>query len=398
MKYSFNKFIKYTTTKFNITVVLFLLIGFALISSNDGPDKEFKLNLRYTLNYQEDTWQNNRTGLLWTLSYLGAELPKNSLDSSIVWIDKQTFSLNFSALGFDKRALQALQIITDSLKTTGLYKKQNAVDLGHFITITLGSSWHYYSITDAPATLAEFLAKKETKQIVCFPLTLSAISNHHRILKINTNDMLAHTFFMAEEGEGDVTMGTFIPKETEVIDIMKNGQLRVMIYDANGDLIAAASKLYSNAGKPAKCIWCHEIRIPKLLTKPDSIFGFIRPAEFKEKIRIQNLLLDRYRETLNGDIDFTKTQDHTYQEIIYTSYMEPSLKRLSQEWNISLEELEKILINKNKHTHHEFKFLGELMERQDVLHANSRSPGRLPGNIREESVAEPNYTRNSFGN
>ena len=334
--------------------------------------------------------------MLWTLSYLGAELPKNSLDSSIIWIDKQTFSLNFSALGFGKHALKALKTITDSLKTTSLYKKQHAVDLGHFIAITLGSSWHYYSITEAPPTLTEFLAKKETGQMICFPLNLSAISNHHRIIKINPSETLTHTFFMAEEGEGDVTMGSFIPKETEVIDIMKNGQLRVMIYDANGYLIAAASKLYSNAGKPAKCIWCHEIAVPGLLTKPDSIVGFIGPTEFKEKIRIQNSLLNNYRQNLSSDIDFTKTQDHTYQEIIYTSYMEPSLKRLSQEWNISVKKLEKILNTKTKHTHHEFKFLGELMERQDVLYKNALLPGKLPGNIREESDIEPNYVSASF--
>jgi hypothetical protein len=380
-------------SKIRFLILLVGLIIVVLFSSNKNIDTEIHLNIHYTLNYPEDSWQKNRTGLIWTLSYLGAELPKNSFDSSIVWKDKQTFSLNFNSLGFNNNALQALRKITDSLKTTAVYKKKQAIDLGHFIAITLGSSWHYYSITNAPSTLSDYLASKHIKHIECFPLPLSGISSHHRILKINANDTITNTFLMAEEGEGDVKIGTFITKEVEVIDIMKNGQLRVIIYDVEGNIVATASKLYSNAGKPAKCIWCHEIAIPGLLTKPDSVVGFIGPEEFVEKIRIQNLRLTNYRKTLNSDLDFTKTQDHTYQEIIYTSYMEPSLKRLSQEWNISEKKLQRILNNKTKHTHHEFRFLGELMDRNDVLYKNSLLPGKLPGNIREESNCEPNYLR-----
>jgi len=373
-----------------ITGVFFCFIAFLLVSAG-LRDNRNELNIHYTLNYGADTWEKNRTGLLWTLSYLGAELPKNCFDTNIKWLNKKTFCINFKKLGFSEKAVSALKIICDSIKETPVYKKTNSVDLGHFIALTLGSSWHYYQITDVPRTYGEFVTLHNFSSYEIFPITRSTVSEHHRILKINLKDSILNSVFVAEEGEGQVDKGSFNAVEFEAMDIMKNGQLRFMVYDRHGALLAAGNKSFGESGKPAKCIWCHEINIQPLFRATDTIKGFMSPHEFLQKIKNQNKLLNDYRATLNSEINFKNLQDHTYQELIYIGFMEPSVKKLSQEWNIPVEKLNMLLQNKAKHVHHEFKFLGELMHRDEVKNSSIYRPGSLPASIREENESEPDY-------
>lgn len=378
--------------RFKLVTFFSILTSCLLISShvhlnNHKP----KLNIHYTLNYAGDTWEKNRTGLLWSLSYLGAELPKNSFDSSITWLNERTFNLNFGMLGFSDRALQALQLICDSLKETRVYKKTNSVDLGHFVTIVLGSSWHYYQITEAPKTYKDFTRLHNFTNYEVMPITRSSVSHHHRLLKMLLKDSILHSAFVAEEGEGELTSGTFNALEYETMDVMKNGQLRFMIYNQDGVLTAAGNKSFGAAGKPVKCVWCHEISIQPLFGTTDTIKGFMNQDEFAGKIKVQSDLLKAYRLSLKGDIDFSKLQDHTYQELIYISFMEPSMQRLSQEWNMPAKKIQALLKNKPSHIHHEFGFLGELYDRKDLVNSTRYHPGTLPMSIREENEAEPNF-------
>lgn len=348
------------------------------------------INIHYTLNYEGDSWEKNRTGLLWALSYLGAELPRRSFDSSITWINKQTFRLNFAGIGFDKSAQQALEIICDSLKATDVYRKTKAIDLGHFIALTLGSSWHYYKITHAPKSYQEFITLHKFTSYEIMPITRSTISHHHRLLKMSLRDPIQESVFIAEEGEGQVNADNFSTKEYEVMDIMKNGQLRFMVYNEAGALIPAGKRDFGEAGKPVKCIWCHEINIQPLFTATDTIKGFLSPGEFQEKIKTQNKRLNTYRASLNSDINFTHLQDHTYQELIYISFMEPSARRLSQEWCMSEKDVMLLLKSLPTHKHHEFTFLGEMYERK-ALHNRRYGTGALPSSIREENDSEPDF-------
>jgi hypothetical protein len=368
----------------------FLLI----IASFSEPEKDVSINVRFTINYKDDNWDKNRTGLLWALSYLGAELPVNSFDKSIVWIDKKTFRLQFDQLGFNEKALAALGTICDSIKNTSVYKKQGCTDIGHFISITVGSSWHYYKITGVPETYAEFLKLHDFKDCRPFALTKSCVSAHHRYIKMSADTSCVNSAFIAEEGTGDLIDGSFKPSEFEVMDVMKNGQLRFMVYDASGRLTDAGNKLFGESGKPAKCIWCHEINIQPLFLKADTVTGFMAPGEFQEIISRQNKALNKYRETLNGEIDFKKLQDHTYMELIYISYMEPSMDKLVQEWNISKADLTRILQNKPIHIHSEFPYLGNLYDRTEIKSATGNDPGKIPSSIREKNESEPDYLRN----
>jgi hypothetical protein len=252
-----------------ITILLLFFVLIALYSFRK-QDAE-TLNFRFTKNYEGDAWENSRTGFLWGLSFLGAELPKGSFDKSVEWINENTFKLNFNNLGFSVKALSALRTIHDSLKKTEEYKKQNSVDLGEYIAITLGSSWHYYRITDVEKHLSDFKKKYNFNSAVTFPVTHSSVAKHHRILKLSFSKDVSKQAYIAEEGAGDIFKKDFQNVAFEAFDIMKNGQLRFAVYDKNGDLIAASPQKFSNAGKPAKCIWCHEIVIQPLFVQTDTL-------------------------------------------------------------------------------------------------------------------------------
>ncbi|PBQ32287.1 hypothetical protein CNR22_11055 [Sphingobacteriaceae bacterium] len=366
------------------------------MTSSHSKKEDYTLTIHYTLNFNNDSWQNNKTGLLWTLSYLGATLPKNSFDKSIVSKGKQTFTINFENLGFTKRALQTLVIILDSLKKTDAYKKRKAVDLGHFITLTLGSSWHYYQITDVPKTYQEFIELHKFTKYELMPITKSSISHHHRMLKMKLDDIVQQSAFVAEEGDGDLLTNTFNALEYEAMDVMKNGQLRFMIYDQGGKLVSSSVKKFGDAGKPAKCIWCHEIVIQPLFVNTDTLLGYMSPVDFQRKIRAQNDLLTLYRAGLDSDIDFSRVQDHTYQELIYISFMEPSVRRLSQEWRMSEKKVRHLLKSLPTHKHHEFSFLGDLVNRSEIKTLTKYSLGQLPGNIRDETESEPNFFKRVY--
>lgn len=352
---------------------------------------ELYLNLRFTKNHDKDGWKPTRTGFLWALSFLGAELPRGEFDKNIAWINDNTFRINLGALGFNDHAVKALHVIVDSLKKSEEYSSRKSIDLGEFLALTLGSSWHYYEITGVPKTLESFKSRYDFTAPETFPLTHSSVAKHNRILHLAFSEEALKQAYIAEEGEGDFLTGQFTTAAYEAFDIMPNGQLRFAIYDKEGNLMAGSPQKYSQAGKPAKCLWCHEIAIQPLFAPTDTLSSFISPAHFQERIAHQMLLLNRYRTTLKSDIDFTRTQDHSLTEQIYISFMEPSLERLSQEWNMPMESLTKILSVNATHFHEEFKFLGELYSRGNV---SAQAPYKLltiPGSIREENDTEPNF-------
>lgn len=374
-----------------VTAIVCLLSGI-LLSFSFFQKKEVSLNLFYTLNYKDDSWQKQRTGILWALSYLGAELPQGSFDKSMEWIDSSSFKLNLSSVGFNERALGALESITDSIKKTPYYAKYNRMELGQFIALTIGSSPHYYAITNTPVTYDQFLKTHDLKDPAVFLVTNSTVAKHHRIIRYKLNPSILKTTFVAEEGNGEVNIN-FTPTFFETIDIMKNGQLHFAIYNAAGNLVDASPVERGKAGKPAKCLWCHEIVFQPLYAKTDSVKNSIGPQAFQQLIEKQNAILSDYRQTLNSDIIFNNRQDHTLMELLYISYMEPSLKKLSKEWNVPEKELKTILNQQSTHRHYEFKFMDSLYYRTDIEQHTPCKYISISNDIREPSVHEPDYIK-----
>ncbi len=354
--------------------------------------KDVSLNLSYTSNYKDDTRQKQTTGFLWALSYLGAELPKGSYEKNIEWIDSSSFKISFNELGFDEIALQALETITDSIKKTPYYIQYNRIDVGHFIALTIGSSPHYYAITKAHATYDQFLKTHDFKNPTVFLVTNSTVAKHHRIVRYKINSSILKTTFIAEEGNGKVNVD-FKPSFFETIDIMKNGQLRFAIYNEKGNLVNASPVERGLAGKPAKCMWCHEIVIQPLYAKTDSIKNSISPKAFQKLVEEQNKILTEYRQTLNSEINFNNRQDHTFMELLYISYMEPSLKKLSKEWNVPEKDLRTILKQQSVHQHYEFKFMDSLYYRSDIEQHTPCKCINTSTDIREPSIYEPDFIK-----
>ena len=368
---------------------LFGLLFFCLVFFTEKPDDQI-IRLRFNLAYQEESISKQKTGLLWALSFLGAELPIQSFDKSFVFVKKNTYALNISTLGFNNNAVGAFKKIISELKQSEEYHLTGGIDLGEFIVYTLGSSWHYYAITGAAPTFADFKNLHPSDKLDVFPLLHSDIASHHRIIKIGNDQDILKTFFIAEGGNGDLDKSTFETKTYEVFDIMKNGQLRFAIYGADGELKAASEKELSKAGKPTKCLWCHETSIQPLFTTGDSLVGFLSPTQFQNLISNKMDLLRQYRDKLKTEIIYSHTQDHALTELLYINYMEPSIKKLSAEWRQNENTLLKKFKNQPKHDHNEYGFLKNLLTRAQIKMSSPYKTVALPDSIWEENASEPN--------
>lgn len=374
-------------------ILFFVVIMTSLLARFFICHQENTIVINYTLNYKEDSWDKNKTGLLWTLSYLGAELPKNSFYNSVEWIDTTTFKLSFEKLGFNSKALSAIQQLTDSIKQTEQYKTNGHIDLAQFIVLTIGSSWHYYAITGAPKMYQTYLDEHNFNNAKQFPVTNSSVSNHHRLIKFMVSDSILKSVFIADEGIGNLKDGNFEVQFHEVMDVMPNGQLRFAIYDAQNNLVANSPKRLGESGKPGKCIWCHEIVFQPLFISTDSLHGEINPRQFQNLIERQNDALKAYRETLESEIDFNKTQDHTFMELLYISYMEPSINKLSKEWNVEEARIKLLFKNEIVHQHHEFDFLSNIYFRTKIDKHSPYKFIKVSEDVREPSMFEPNFIK-----
>lgn len=368
----------------------FILLGMSLIEKKKENSSE--ITLKYTLKYENDSWVKTRTGFLWALSMLGAELPQGSFNRSIIWKNTNTFRLKLDSLGFNKNALEALKVVCTRLKESEIYKKMGAIEIGHFIASTLGSSWHYYEITEAPRTYSEFIRLHNYQPLEVFPVTHSTVSKKNRFVTsgFDGSDILKAAY-TAEEGVGNIRNNTFVAKEFNVMDVMKNGQLRFMIYDSTGQLMSSADEYFGFSGKPAKCLWCHEVNVQTVFEPTDSVPGYTGPVSFDRNVKRDNELLRQYRLRLKSDIDYTQKQDHTQTELIYINYMEPSLESLAQEWKMPKEKLKKLLKNYRTHVYPEFPFLGNLYYRDSIQKISSYKPSELPSSIRNASAYEPDF-------
>lgn len=341
--------------------------------------------------YPAETRENTETGIYWSLSYLGATLDTIHRKEILQWEDSTHFTLDLDKAGFDPHALNAFSIIIDSLKQTGEFQKNNCIDLGRFLVLTEHSSWHYYEITGAAKTLEEFQKNHAVISPGEFHVFNSGVSKHHRNIRFAFGKTISDMAWIAEEGPGSPDSGTFMQTSCEVFDVMKNGQLRFAVYDANGDLIPGAESEHSHAGKPSKCIWCHELVVqPLFLQNPEPVNG-ISLAEFSLLVDSAQRQIDRYRASLHPLVDFSQKQAHTQGELLYISFMEPSVFRLSNEWNTDSVTVKKRMGNLSTHVYSEFPFLGNSWYRYYADSATGYSIAPVPVSVRELYSGEPDY-------
>lgn len=381
-----------------IALVMCALCGLLLqCASSDlaEDDQPNEINLIWNKSYPTQTLQDVKRGLIWDLSWLGAELPKGSFEKACKAdpADSTRFTINLDSVGFNPEARIALRRICDSIRNSEEYGHYNGLDVGKFITLTLGSSWHYYAITGAPKTLNEFRTRYhiDTTAFV-YGVTQSSISEGHRRIFISRDTALFHCGFMAEEGSGSLTDQSFQPVMYECFDIMPNGQLRCMIYDAQGQLAAGTPAAVGDAGKPAKCLWCHETVIQPLFIENHAVAGMLTDEEFLSIRDAMQQRLERYRLTLHTDMNWSSPKEHTLGELLYITYMEPTLMHLQHEWNLSPGDAETLLLHAAHHPFREFDYIGEVYERAEMDALDSMFNLPVPASVRE-TEQEVNYLR-----
>lgn len=377
---------------FLLVVFSFTIIFEACKHKEETPinNEKYKITLKWNKAYELQTKQDVETGFIWALSFLGAELPKGCKADGLVW-NANIVEVDFYRLGFNSLALEAISKLLNIFKQSEEFKKNGAIDIGRFLALTLNSSNHYYAITGIARTLDGFKKDKilDSKQFV---VTNSAISTHNRIIVLpdSTNFNFLKDAFIAKEGNGNLNDDNFRITSFEVFDQMKNGQFRFAIYDTLGMINSAAM---GKAGKPAKCLWCHEIFFQPLYFEQVEIPGFYNSSQFLKIINSNSLALSVYRNNLSSEIDFTKKQDHTFTELLYISFMEPNAERIALEWEMSIDSVKEKLKGLPTHLHSEFEYLGNLFEREEVDKLAPYLSIRPPSSAREKSSYEPDLIK-----
>lgn len=379
--------------KWGMLVLFGLLYGFAIRCTSDQlrpvAEGKYSIQLRWAPAYEGEHRDQVMTGLQWSLSFLGAHLPAANWPAAVQFIDDHRFVLHLGEVGFSANSLEAMAEILARLKASEEYQKLEAIDLARFLVLSLHSSWHYYEIVDAPTSLTEYLAQKTVERIDSFPILTSSIAQKNRMIRFQVADELAQTFFIAEETE-DVQLPSYPIDHYEVLDILPNGQLRFLLYDDEGNLAPAAPIATTLAGKPSKCLWCHEVNVQPLFQPTADVPGFLSSAEFMLEVDTANRRLDQYKAGLPTAIDFSDKQAHTQSELLYISFMEPSLERIATEWGMAAEEVQNILKDFPTHTYDEFPFLGALYFREWVDSLAPYRTERVPDSVREPGW-EPDF-------
>jgi hypothetical protein len=350
---------------------------------SDISETEYTLNLKWNKAYPDDTIDKSVLGLQWAFSYMGAKLANPSSVMNIV--SEKTITVNLREMGFNETALQKMRLLSDKIKLSGEYQKTNAIDLGRYVTLLLGAPEHYYAITGVPKRLDDLLA-----QYTLLPekgyVNNSGVSHEHRVIRFSDQVNLNQVFLSQET---DPNTGEVY--EYETLEIIPNGQVRFGIFDPDGNRKVNADPEYSNAGKPAKCMWCHESTISQMFTEQDDFNGYLTGNQLQATLINYNQMLTQRKLAIQGGVDFSQTQQHTLAELLYISFMEPSAERLSREWSMPLNQVQALLSGLTTHTYDEFPFLGALYYRNEIEDLAPFPGLEVSSKVREQSPIEVNY-------
>jgi hypothetical protein len=361
-----------------VITAIFILWSSCVYNDIRPDTSDLTVTVRWTRAYPAETKEEVMTGLAWSLSFLGASLPQGSLNRAVYWTADDRFILDIREAGFPEASWPAWAQLIEAFQQSEEYTARGAIDLGRLVTLTLNSTNHYYAITGVPKTLSDFRARYNFDPKKAAVLK-STIAFGHRMIEIANAGRFQEIAFIAREGDGLIEEHTFSEKEFEAMDLMPNGQLRFALYDINGNLKTSASPELTLAGKPAKCLWCHEIHLIAPFQDYPVADGYYNKDEFSALVASRVQL-----------IDFKKTSDHTQAELLYISFMEPSAERLAAEWGLTVDEVRNKLKDAPTHKHNEFSFLGDaLYSRKDVDHFTPYEVISAPDDARNFSANEP---------
>jgi hypothetical protein len=377
-------------------LAVILLLGASGCNRQNQPltpkDQSLVIKLRWIKSYPSQARSQVDTGLFWALSFLGAKLPA---DAAIISWDGTAVTLDLDAAGVMEISKPSWKKLLDVLKSSDEYRMMGGIDSGRFVFLSLCSSYEYYALTGVSPNYAEFRAKHAfaPRQVA---IVESAVAHGNRLIEVGQGEGINSVAFVAFEGAGSLQAHSFQKADIETLDLMENGQLRFGLYDLEGHLKATATPVLTAAGKPSKCLWCHEINLQPPFRNVTDLEGYYSTKEFKELVASATQIITGYRKTLASKVDFTRLQDHSNAEDLYLSFAEPTASRLAAEWNMPLERVKQLLDSRNLKTHPHSEriddgILGDdLYDRSEVDSLAPYAAIRGPSDMREASSYEPN--------
>ncbi len=386
-----------TSTRASALVVL-MLLSLSMLAGCGAhafapKDPDLVIDLRWIKNYPRETPDEVNTGLYWALSFLGARLPA---DAGILSWHGQRVSVDLDAAQVLDSTRPAWKQYLRALKSSDEYRHMGGIDIGRFVLLALCSPNQYYRLTGASASLQEFRATHAPGS-QHMAIVQSGVSHGNRLIDIGPGTDIRRMTFVAYEGRGSIQDRTFSPAEVETLEFMENGQLRFGLYDPQGRLMRGTDPELTAAGKPSKCLWCHEIRLQPPFRNVTNLDGYLSTREFAEVVKTAMQTVDEYRRTLKSKVRFSRLDDHSYAEYLYQAFAEPSARRLALEWNLPLEQVNRLLRQRQlpRHGDHELARLGgdfvgeQLYNRTDVDTLAPYSVIQVPSSSRETSTYEP---------
>ncbi len=363
----------------------FLLLLSLQMSCNKDPDfglDDNEIKLRWIKGYDEDSLSKGLLGFEWSLSYIGAAQTK-TIYNMVVEETELLFSID--QIGLPENGQQKLRILNHKLKASEEYRVVGAIDMARYESLLIGASEHYYELVDMPDNYSDLLAQYELGDAIGY-VDSSLISMRDRIIKFSEQKGLNQLLVAEEVNE---MTGELIDFET--IDIMPNGQPRFGIFNPDGTRKNFANPMDTEAGKPAKCMWCHESRIQPLFTDQNEFSGFLPFEKLRDTLAYFRVSHVALRDAITTGVDYLETQDHSFAELLYIAFMEPSAERLSLEWNLSIEEVKSRLAGMPTHLHPEFPFIGDLYFRNEIEMFAPYDALPVSTFIREPSIQEVNH-------
>lgn len=365
-------------------VVLFALVFFMFWSCDKNTQDPNVIYLKWNQSYPEDSLERQKAGLTWALSFLGSNI---SLDSTLTGIThtKEVIRLDVSKVGFPDKAMPHLQSLHTVIQNSEEYQIKGSIDLGRYVALTIGSPNHYYKIVDIPLQLVDLKSQYTFDTLTAY-INNSSISKIDREIQYSINNNNYKRAFIS--AERDTITGEI--QEFETVEVMTNGLSRFALYDIEGNLKVVGDEGVTGAGKPAKCMWCHESGIQQLFRKQIDVKNHLSSGDFLDSLQRYNRELRVYQDRVWQDSLILNRRLHTEMEIAYISFMEPSVEQLTNEWQIPQEEVLKKVAHLKSHRHHEFDFLGDLYHRKDIDLLAPFQVLEVPEYIREVSSNEGN--------
>lgn len=379
-----------------VASVFAVFLGFAGCDrTNQAPfpqDPSLVIKLRWIKSFPSQSRLQVDTGLLWALSFLGAKLPPEA--AAISW-DGAMLTLDLGAAGVAESSQEAWKKLLQVLKASDEYRATGGIDIGRFVFLSLCSSYQYYALTGVSTSYAQFRSRHTfaPKQVA---IVESAVARGNRLIEVGQAKDIASVAFVAFEGTGALQNHTFQKADIETLDVMENGQLRFGLYGLDGHLKPTATSALTAAGKPSKCLWCHEINLQPPFRNVTELAGYSSTSEFQQLIGSATRIIANYRKTLTSKVDFTRLQDHSNAEDLYLSFAEPTAPRLAAEWNWPVERVKQLLARRNLKTHPHSELIDdavlgdELYDRNAVDALAPYAAIRGPSDMREASGYEPN--------